>query len=240
MKTQIKPTQSVIEVKEHETIVAETTYRNPSYRARRHSTHKLDEQKRRQAIAAWIRSELEQGDKSRFVRTLNPNLRAQLIKSELKFVDSEFTHLVTCKGVEVKMPAADQYTQLCSEHYCVIPSDSDLDANPEIIFVPQHWRRSLPCKNQEKVLRNFYTPDESLLGKIVVADVEIQIKTDLSTGKKNYVLNYSNIKLKEHLPTLQYLMKVGTTNRGQLPIFGTDQYILIKRLPAAVTEAQKN
>lgn len=143
----------------------------------------------------------------------------------LKLIDAKFEDLYPCKDTLVKLPPDnDLCLQLCQEHYCAIPVDADLEQNPEIIFVPQHWRRSLSFGNA-KVNRNFYMQEESLLGKTVVADIGIQLKTNLSTGEQNIVLNYQNIRPSTACRALRS-MKIGTT-QGQIPIPGTDKFIQV-------------
>jgi len=188
----------------------------------------------RQAIANWIKTEIDlslRADDLRLIKTEDKvlfALRNKIRKAGiLKFVDAKFEKLCSYEDALVKIPPADDSClQLCQEHFCVIPNNPDLTNNPDIIFVPKHWRRSV-----EQVYRNFYMTTDEFLGQTVVADVVIQMKTDLSTGKQNIVLNYQNIRPKESCCAAN-IIKIGTPT-GQIPIPETNKFICAKRLENA-------
>ena len=137
----------------------------------------------------------------------------------LKFVDARFEDLSTAKDVYIKKlpPDNDPNLHVCNSHLCVIPDDNDLalESKLKVIYVPQHWRRSI-----EGVLRNFYGDGmQELLGHPAIADVTIQIKTDLATGNQNLVLNYRNIRPASS-EIAKRSMKIGAP-QGQILIPGT-------------------
>ncbi len=191
-------------------------------------------------IVRWLNAEIANSLKMKdlsFVQTTSssplPLQKAALTKlrsaicatQTLKLVDAKFEDLYSCKDALIKLPPDnDLCLQLCREHYCAIPVDADLEQNPEIIFVPQHWRRSLSFGNA-KVNRNFYMQGESLLGRTAVADISIQLKTNLGTGGRNIVLNYKNIRPSTTCRASRSI-KIGTA-QGQILIPGTDKFIRI-------------
>jgi len=182
----------------------------------------------RQATINWIRTNIIEEANFKFIKAEeSSSLRKKIAESGgLKFIYATFQNQYSCPDVLVKIPPAnDRCLRLCQEHYCAIPDGPDLNSL-DIVFIPQHWRRSLPLGNGEQVYRNFYTTEENFLGKTVVADVTIQIKTELSTGKQNIVLNYENIRPKESCRAAR-IMKIGVAN-GQIPIFRTDKFISAK------------
>jgi hypothetical protein len=148
------------------------------------------------------------------------------------FVDAMIENQDIVENVLVKIPAAgDVYLKFCPEHQFAVPANPMCNSL-NIIAVASHYRRSLPFEKGKKVYRNFYT-DKNFLGQRALADVKIKIKTDFARGgERSIILDYVNIRAIEDSQPSNNIV-IGTTH-GQIPIFGTDKFILLEKINVKV------
>ncbi|GEM_PF-1260021 len=178
-------------------------------------------------IKNWIQKEIFNGDLLKLTKT---KLRERIKRLDgPKFVDANFTEQYRRSDVLIKVPPSnDLCLRLVPSHYLLVPKGKELKEGVEILCIPLHYRRTLTIENGVQIFRNFYTDDEKFLGEMVIADVTIQIKVDLISGKETLVLDYENIRPKS-LCRAAYELKIGTLS-GQVAIPGTPKFVNFKKL----------
>lgn len=178
-------------------------------------------------IQNWIKKEIFNGDLTKLTKEM---LRERIERLEgPKFVDANFTEKFKCPDVLVKVPPSnDLCLKLVPNHYLLVPKGANLKNGIEVLCIPLHYRRTLTIENGARIFRNFYTDDAKLLGEMVIADMTVQIKTDLISGKKTIVLDYENIRLKSTCRAA-YELKIGAPS-GQVAIPGTSRFVSFKKL----------
>ncbi len=213
----------------------------------------------RQKTVDWLRESLSKGSEqcfdfvqsttdrtvfgeSRFSKIFGQSpfsgLTEELFHAGIVYVDAKYTDVRIYKNVLVKMPNIS-CLRSCDDHFCAVPVDKDLEQNPEIIFVPKHFRQTLFVTDEQakpvtktKVFRNFFVK-ENFLNRMAVCDIIIQAKHDFQTGEEHLVINYQNVRCNKQV-AVEYDIKIGVSqmpeNSDQILIPGSKQCLsFIKR-----------
>jgi|GEM_PF-6953326 len=181
----------------------------------------------RQTQAKWIMEQI-QGEHAidLIAQSIDEQFRDDALNQKtFRFIPAHFKNLEQYHNVLVKIPPIiDTCLVMNKAHIFVAPNDIDLEEPLNILAVPKHWHRTLIPEKGVRILRNFYT--KTILGCRAVADITVQIKTDLNTDRKEIVINYKNIRyLGQAEP--QFIEKL-YVNFGQITVPGTNKCIAIE------------
>jgi hypothetical protein len=181
----------------------------------------------REEKSAWIKRKVENSlDRTDFIGVDKEVLKDIMAQDNMKFVDAGFKIQCKFNNVLIKIPPIiDNCIKKVAGHYCAFPGNYELNGPLNVIFIPEHYCRTFFPIKGISVFRHFFT-EAAMLGAAVVADMEIQIKTNYQDGRQALVINYQNIRPKEEARA-EYIEKLNAP-MGQVRIIGTDRFIAIE------------
>jgi hypothetical protein len=177
--------------------------------------------------SAWIKQEVENSlNRTDFIGVDKEVLEDIMVQGNTKFVDAGFKIQCKFNNVLIRIPPIiDNCLKKVAGHYCAFPGNYELNGPLNAIFIPEHYCRTFFPVKGISVFRHFFT-EAAMLGATVVADVEIQIKTNYQDDRQALVINYQNIRPKEEVKA-NYIEKLNAPI-GQVKIPGTDRFIAIE------------
>lgn len=181
----------------------------------------------REEKSAWTKKEIENFlNKGDLIGMGKDDIKNILIQKNIKFVDAEFQTQGQFNDVAIKIPPiVDNCIKQVASHYCALPEDKELNGLFNVILIPEHYCRTFIPVKGIPVFRHFFT-EPAMLGLPVVADMEIQLKTNWGDGKQSVCINYTNIRPKEEAKA-EYIEKLNAAS-GQIKIPGTDRFVAIE------------